>query len=606
LLEDDYRRRGLTFEEARVAARRAFGGVEQTKELQRDARSFRWVNDARQDVRYAVRMLRRSPAFTIVAVLTLALGIGANSAIFTVINGVLLRQLPYPEPDRLVGIVQRHTSFGSEIATWPDYLDWRDRSPSLQSVAGAWARIYNLTGVDEPERLAGAAVTGTFFTTLGVGAELGRTFNPDGKDDPRSVVISHGLWQRRFGRAPDVAGRTISLNGVSHQVIGVTPPGFAWPAAAELWVPFVAESGMTRGYHMLQVVGRLRGDATVSQVRTELDTIAESSAIAYPEFNKDWGVEVSSLLEYTVGATSRQLLILAGAAGCVLLIACTNVAALLTSRSTQRRQELSMRTALGASRTRMIRQLLTESIVLAIAGGAGGLAVAAWGVPALLALTTLPRAAEVSLDVIPLAVTGLGAIGTGLLVGMSTAVRASRPTLLPATGMRGSAATGWIRPALLVVEVGTAIVLVAGAGLLLRSFYALQRVETGLQVDRILTARFFMPRSTYPVERCVALYQQIIDRVSTLPGIETAAAVSAFPFTGASANVVFTIPGRPSSPPGELMTADFSAVTPGYFETLRIPVIAGRPFATADRADAPFVAIVNLSTARRYFPGQIL
>jgi putative ABC transport system permease protein len=604
MLEDDYRRRGLSIDEARRAARRAFGGIEQAKELQRDARAFRWIDDAARDVRYAVRVLKCAPAFSGVAILTLTLGIGANSAIFTVINGVLLKQLPYPEPDRLVGIVQRHTSFGTEFTTWPDYLDWRDRAGSLQSVAGAWTRSYNLTGVDEPERLDGAAVTDTFFTTLGVSAEVGRNFNPDDKDDPRSVVISHELWQRRFGRAPDVAGRAIYLNGVRHQVVGVMPAGFAWPAAAELWVPFVAESGMTRGYHMLQVVGRLRPDATISRVRAELDTIAAVAAAAYPQFNHGWGVEVSSLLEHTVGATSRPLIILAGAAACVLLIACTNVAALLISRSRQRGLELSMRTALGASRARIVRQLVTESLVLAIAGGAGGLALAAWGVPALLALTTLPRAAEVSLDAAPLAVTLLGSLATGLLLGVATALTGSRASMLPAMRVRGSAVQGWTRPALLVVEVATAVVLLAGAGLLLRSFYNLRHVETGVNVDRLLTTRFFMPRASYPVERCIELYERIIERVSALPDVEAAAAASVFPFTGTSANVVFTIPGRTSQTPGELLTADFSAATPGYFETLRIPVLAGRTFTASDRADAPFVAVVNRAMAARYFRGQ--
>jgi putative ABC transport system permease protein len=603
LLEDEFQRRGMTPEDARFAARRAFGGVEQAKELQRDARSFRWLNDARQDARYAVRMLRRVPGFTAIAVLTLALGIGANSAIFTVVHAVLIRPLPYPEPDRLVGILQQHTSFGPDFATWPDYTDWRDRSASLESLGGAWSRVYNLTGVEEPERLAGAAATPTLFTTLGVAPQLGGTFNPDGKGDPRTVVLSHRLWQRRFGQATDVIGRTVSLNGVSHTVVGVMPPGFAWPEAAELWVPFVSEPGMTRGYHMFQVVGRLRREATLSAARAELETIAATSAAAYPE-NKQWGVHISSLLEYTVGSTSRSLLILAGAAGCVLLIACANVAGLLTSRALARRQEMSVRAALGAGRARIIRQLLTESLLLSVAGGAIGLALAAWAIPRLLALTTLPRAAGVALDATVFGVTLLASLGTGLVFGLAPAVTASRTTLSASTRVRGSAPIGWMRPALLVVELAVAVVLLTGAGLLLRSFYKLQQVEIGVSVDRVLTARFFLPRASYPVERCVALYQDMIERVRELPEVDSAAAVSVFPFSGASANVVFTSPARPPSAPGDIITANFSAATPGYFRAMGIPLVAGRGFETGDHAGAPFVAVVNRAMAERYFPGE--
>jgi putative ABC transport system permease protein len=603
LLEDEFQRRGMTPGDARFAARRAFGGVEQAKELQRDARSFRWMIDARQDARYALRMLRRAPGFTTVAVLTLALGIGANSAIFTVVHAVLIRPLPYPEPGRLVGIVQHHTSFGPDFATWPDYTDWRDRSASLESLGGAWSRVYNLTGVEEPERLAGAAVTPSLFTTLGVAPQLGGTFNPDGKGDPRTVVLSHRLWQRRFGNAPDVVGRRVSLNGVPYTVIGVMPPGYAWPETAELWVPFVPEPGMTRGYHMFQVVGRLRRNTTLAGARAELETIAAASATAYPE-NKDWGIQVSSLLESTVGSTSRSLLILAGAAGCVLLIACANVAGLLTSRALGRRQEMAVRNALGASRARIVRQLLTESLVLSMSGGAIGLGLAAWAIPRLLLLTTLPRAAGVALDAPVFAVTLLVSVCTGLVFGLAPAVSASRTSLPAAIGVRGSAPTGWMRPALLVVEVALAVVLLTGAGLLLRSFYKLQHVETGVNADRVLTARFFLPRASYPVERCVALYQEMIERVGGLPDVESAAAVSVFPFSGTSANVVFTSPSRPPSAPGDIITANFSSATPGYFRAMGIPLVAGRGFEPGDDAGAPFVAVINRATAERYFPGQ--
>ena len=604
LLEEDFRRRGLSAEEARFAARRAFGGVEQAKEVQRDARSFPWLNDARQDARYAVRVMRRSPGFTLVAVLTLALGIGANSAIFTVVHAVLLRPLPYLEPDRLVGIIQRHTSFGPDFATWPDYTDWRDRSASLERLGGAWIRVYNLTGVEEPERLGGAAVTESLFATLGVVPQLGSTFTPGGTADPRTVVLSDRLWRRRFGAAADVVGKTVALNGAPHTVVGVMPAGFAWPESAELWVPFVPEPGMARGYHLLQVVGRLRSNATLAGARAELSAIAAASAAAYPQSNKNWGVDMSSLLDYTVGATSRPLLILSGAAACVLLIACANVAGLLTSRAIARRQEILVRSALGAGRARIVRQLLTESLALSVCGATVGLLLAAWGIPRLLALTTLPRAAAIALDLPVFTVTLLAAVATGLLFGLAPAVSASRVSPPAAMETRGSMRTGWMRPALLVVVVAATVVLLVGAGLLLRSFYKLQQIDTGVDVDRILATRFFLPRASYPMERAVAVYEEMVERAATLPGVERAAAVSAFPFSGVSANIVFTIAGRPPAAPGEMVSANFSAATPEYFRAMDIPLVAGRGFASGDRAGSPFVAVVNQAMAARYFPGQ--
>lgn len=604
LLQDEFERRGMSAEDARYAARRAFGGVEQAKEHQRDARSFRWLGDARQDLRYAVRLLRRTPAFTIAAVLTLALGIGANAAIFTVVRAVMLRPLPYPEPDRLVGVVQQHQAFGVDLVTWTDYTEWRDSASSFVALAGAWNRTYNLTGIEEPERLAGAALTANLFATLGVPPRLGSAFAPDPAVDPRSVVLSDRLWRRRFGAAPDVVGRTIALNGIAHTVIGVMPPGFAWPESAELWVPFVPETGMNRGYHLLQVVGRLGPSATLSTARAELAAIAAASASAHPETNKDWGVQVSSLLQYTVGSVSRSLVILAGAAGCVLLIACANVGGLLSSRALARCREISLRSALGASRSRIIRQLLTESLVLSFLGGIIGLALAYAAIPALLSLTTLPRITEISLDAPMFALTLIASLVVGLLFGLAPAAAIARAAVGAATRVRGNLPAGLLRPTLLVVQLATAVVLLAGAGLLLRSFYKLHTVDTGLKMDRILTARFFLPRASYPVERCVALYEQMIERVAALPDVAEAAAVSVFPFSGVSANVVFTIPTRPPAAPGTILTANFSAATPDYFRAVGIPLLIGRGFEKTDHPGAPFVAVVNQALADRYFAGQ--
>jgi putative ABC transport system permease protein len=601
LLEDEFRRRGLSDDDARYAARRAFGGVEQAKESQRDARSFRWLDDARRDVQYAARMLRRSPGFAIAAVLTLALGIGANSAIFTVVHGVILRPLPYPDPDRLIGVVQQHKSFGVDVVTLPDYLQWRDEAKSLSALAGAWRITVNLTGVDEPERLGGAAVTSNLFRTLGVGPQLGTTF-PDSASDSQSVVLSDRLWRRHFGATSNALGRTVSLNGVRRTVIGVMPPGFAWPEGVELWIPLVPEGGMNRGYHQLQVAGRLATGATLADARAELAALAARSANTFPATNKDWGVQVSSLLDYTVGAASRSLLILAGAAGCVLLIACANVGGLLTARALARRKEVSLRTALGASRSRILRQLLTESVLLSLLGGIAGVIVAEFTIPALLSLTTLPRAADIALDMRMLLATLIASVCAGLAFGLAPAAATSRVAVTTATRVRGDVASGWLRSSLLVFQLAAAVVLLTGAGLLLRSFYKLQTVDTGLNLDRILTARFFLPRASYPVERNISLYQEMIARTKALPDVADAAAVSVFPFSGVSANVAFTIPSRP--PSETLLTANFAAATPGYYGAMGIPLLAGRSFDTSDSANAPFVAVINQSMAERYFPGE--
>jgi putative ABC transport system permease protein len=604
---DDNLRAGMTPEAARRAALIRLGGVEATKDQYRDRRGIPALATLGQDLRYGARILRKHPGFTAAAVTTMALGIGANSAMFTVIHAVLLRPLPYPDSGRLVSAVQLHAKFGPEWATWPDYTDWRDQTTRLQGLGGAWQVTYNLTGVDEPERLSGAAVTASLFPVLGVSSSLGRVFSQRADENPLSVVLAHSLWRRRFAADRNVIGRTIDLNGRPHTVIGVMPEGFAFPPEAELWVPFDSSGpGLDRGYHLLNVVGRLKAGATVDQVQTELGAVAARSAREYPTTNRDWGVQVSSLLDGAVSSTRPMLLILAGAIGCVLLIACANVAALLMSRAAARTYELTLRAALGASRGRIARQLLTESLMLALCGGIAGLALAAWAVNPLLALTTLPRSAEVSLDLTVLLFTLLVSLITGVGFGLAPALMLSRSAQSPTPGVRVSVPTGSLRPALVALEVAIAVVLLAGAGLLIRSFHRLQQVDTGFSADRVLTMRFFLPRATYPADRAIRHYQQMIERVSGLPDVEAAAVVSHFPFSGLSAGAVFRIPGRPTAAAGEgaNLNAEFRSASPGYFRAMGIPLLLGRAFTEADAADAPFVAIVNRAMADRFFPGQ--
>jgi putative ABC transport system permease protein len=596
--------RGESAEDARWNARREFGNVLLVKETTRDAWGLRLLHDFAGDLHFGVRMMMRAPALAAAAIASLTLGIGANTAIFTVVNAVLLRPLPYPQPHELVGIVQRHEQFGPEFATWPDFADWRDHSSTLAAIGGAWGAAYNLTGVDEPERLAGAAATPGMFEALRVEPIAGQRFRAGADQDPHVVVLGHDLWRRRFGGDAAAVGRRVDLNGRPHTVIGVMPEGFSWPPATELWVPFVPESGMNRGYHLLQVVGRLKPGASIAATQEELSAVAASSAAAYPNTNRDWGVSTSSLLDAMVGQTTRSLWILSGAAACLLLIACANVASLLASRAVARRLELSVRNALGASRRRLLQQLLTESLVLSIVAGAAGLVVAAMVIDSLLALTALPRSAEVAIDLRVFAATMVAAVVTAFAVGSVSAWSASRSDLRDVQANRGTARTGWLRPALLVVEVAAAIILLAGSGLLIRSFHRLNQVETGFDADRLLTMRFFLPRVNYPPARSVQLYEQMIERAGAVPGVADAAAVSAFPFSGTTADVTFAIPSQSPPPPGQGPNAAFAAVTPGYFRTIGVDVVSGRGLESNDHADAPLVAVVNRAMVNRYFSGQ--
>jgi predicted permease len=592
---------GLSPEAADAAALRAFGNVTRVRERFYDAKPTISLERLWLDLRYAMRTLRKTPIFTLATIGTMALAIGGTTAIFTVVNAVLLRPLPYPDADRLVAVLQ-YGDGGPEFATLPDYVDWRDQTTSFARLAGAWDRVYNLTGIEEPERRQGAAVTANFFSTFAVQPAIGRGFDTRGHDDPQTVVLSHALWTRRFGATDTAIGRRVSLNGRPFTVIGVMPPGFSWPGSAELWVPFVAEPGMTRGYHLLQVVGRLKDDSTLASARVELETIASAAATAYPATNKNWSVYATTLLDHTVQSSSRALLMLSGAVVCVLLIACANVAGLLAARGASRGQEISIRAALGATRGRIVRQLLIESLVLAIASGAVGLWLASVTIDPLLSLTPLPRAREIALDPTVVAFALLTSLLTGVLFGLAPALKSSRVDLRSALTIRGTGSIGRARPVLLAIEIAAAVILLAGAGLLMRSFHRLQSVDAGFTADRLLTTRFFLPRVSYPIERCVRLYQEMIERVERLPNVERAAAVSAFPLSGTSPNVVFQIPEQRRDK-DQVITAEFAAVTPGYFPVMGIRLIAGRDIEGGDRSDSPFVAVINRAMANQFFPG---
>jgi putative ABC transport system permease protein len=576
-----------------------------------------------QDVRYAARTLLKSPGFTAVAVVALALGIGANTAIFSVVKAVLLSPLPYPEPERLVWV--REINPGSDIldepASMPNYNDWRTQSQSFEGLAAFGYAGGTITEGDrEPERVSGMSTSANFFDVVGVRPALGRGFLPEeeaaGKN--RVVVISHALWQRRFNSDPSVLGRQITITGNVHTVVGVAPKDFKTPVpgpkAPDLWFPiaFRFDESIRRS-DFLNVFGRLKPGASVEQGRAELEALAARLAAEHPATNAGWSVKVEPLHERVVGNVRQALWVLMGMVGLLLLIACANVANLLLARAAARRQEIAVRTALGAGRWRVVRQLLTESVILALMGGALGLVLAAWGVELLVALSpgNLPRLEEVGLDARVLAFTlGVSAL-TGVVFGILPALSASKADVavsLKEGGSRGSTAgrgARRLRSSLVVAEIAITAVLLAGAGLMVRSFAAVQSVDPGLRADRVLTFDFALPMTAYKeAPQRAAFYEQLTARAAAIPGVEHAAIVDALPMTGNTNVLAFVVEGRPPLPPEKVQDAEMFSVAPGYFDVMGIPLLRGEPLTERHRADVPTVVVINETMARRYFPGE--
>ncbi len=568
-----------------------------------------------QDLRYGCRALARSPGFTVVAVLTLALGIGATSAIFSVVHWVLLRPLPFPDPERLVLIAEHNLSKGWErfAVSPPNFLDWRERSRAFESMAIANGTSLTVLGADEPERIQGLAVSSELLPLLGVAPTLGRTFRP-GEDRPgaeRVAVLRHEIWQRRFGADPSIVGRSISLSGDAYTVVGVMPAGFRF-TAAEIFVPMTltADQLSERGSHWVFSIGRLAPGATRERAQAELETIAASLAEQYPDTNRGWGVRVDDMHENAVGRARPALTALSGAVAFVLLIACANVANLLLARATRRRHELAIRSALGARRSRLVRQMLTESLLLALAGGALGLLLAAWGIDALpaLAADSLPRVRGIEVDRTTLAFTIGASLATVLLFGLVPALQASRD---PAgAGMRDGARSGHggrgrMRGALVVCEMALALVLLIGAGLLLESFRRVSSLSPGFDADHALTLELALPTARYPESTQQAeFFRAVLEKLAALPGVEAAGASTCVPLAGADEIYSIVLDGRPEVAPSDLPSANYYAVSADYFRALGIPLRRGRYFTERDTATAPKVAIVDESFARRHFAGQ--
>ncbi|MGH9939568.1 MAG: ABC transporter permease [Blastocatellia bacterium] len=569
-----------------------------------------------QDLRYGARMLMKKPGFTLIAVITLALGIGANSAIFSVVNAALLRPLPFAEPDRLARIwetnLKRDLPFFSVSA--PNYVSWKEQSRTFERLAAWKFRGVNLTGRGEPERLEGAAVSGSLFSLLGVKPGLGRDFLPE-EDQPhgrRAVIIGYGLWERRFGRDPNLIGQGLILDGVSHIVVGIAPSGFDFPGGAEMWAPLAADLAReNRGNKELAVIGRLKPGVTLQQARTELTTIAQRLEQQFPDTNSDWGVRLETLFDSIItNETRTALLILLGAVGFLLLIACANVANLTLARATGRASEMAIRAALGASRWRISRQLLTESLLLALAGGGAGVLLALWGVDLLRAASpqNTPRLDEIGVDGWVLGFTLTVSLLTGVLFGLAPALQAAKVDLQESLKEGGrTSATGGVRNllrrGLVVVELALSLVLLVGAALMIRSLWNLQRTPLGFDPESVLTAQVRLPEGKYGPEQGVSFYQQVRERVAGLPGVRAASWSSGIPFTsGNTSNGI--IAENSTLAPGELLQSEWRVVSPDYFRTLGIPLLQGRDFTERDNLNAPISVIISQALAGRLWPNQ--
>ncbi|HEY9283638.1 MAG TPA: ABC transporter permease [Pyrinomonadaceae bacterium] len=611
---------GMSAEEARRAALRAFGNVSLSKEDSRTVWGFRSMEMLWQDLRYGLRMLAKNPGFTAVAVIALALGIGANSAIFSVVNTVLFRPLPYKDPERLVMVWEEGTLEGFPInsASAANYLDWRDQNQVFAGMAVIGRASFNLTGVGEPERIDGRRVSASLFPLLGTEPQLGRAFTAeeDSSGAGRVVVLSHGLWLRRFGARPDIIGRPLTLNGEAHEVVGVMPPHFQFPSRDDqLWVPiaFTPQQAANRGNNSFEVIARLKPGVTRDQAESEMDAIAARLRRQHPGVVKSDGSVIIPLHEQLVGDIKPALLVLLGAVGFVLLIACANVANLLLARAAVRQKEIAVRLALGAGRRRLVRQFLTESVLLSVIGGAVGLLLALWGVNLLKAFIpkNVSQVAAVAVDANVLTFTLAVSLLTGLIFGLAPALQASRFNLNEtlkeggrdsAAGRRGNR----LRSLLVIAEVAISLVLLIGAGLLVNSFLRLRNVDPGFRADNLLTMRIALPAVKYPDQpRRAAFYNELLGRVAALPGVRSAAVTNWIPLTLQGDTFGISVEGRPDPGPQERPDIVTRVVSPGYFGTMGIELSRGRPFdERQDRADSAPVAIISETMARRLWPGE--
>jgi putative ABC transport system permease protein len=570
-----------------------------------------------QDLKYGVRMLVKNPGFALIAVLTLALGIGANTAIFTVVNGVLLRPLAFRDPSRVVLVVER-SPFPTITTSYENYQDWRDQSHTFESMEATRFTNLTLTGLGEPERLTARNVTAGLLPLLGVTPVAGRTFlaEEDRAGGTPVAMISYGLWQRRFAGSKDWIGKTITLDAQPYTLVGVLPPGFQLLQSADVLVPFHPWAKTLpddRNWHPgIIPVARLKAVVSIEQARAEMKTIAQRLEKQYPEYNVNTSADVVHLQDQMVQNVRPALIVLLCAVAFILLIACANVANLLLARAASRTKEIAIRTALGARQSRIIRQLLTESVLIAILGGGLGLLFANAALGPLLKLSagSVPDVGAIRIDRWVLVFTAAASLLTGILFGLFPALRTARLDLRDTLNEGGRGTTGGVashrlRGVLVVTEIALAMLLLVGAGLLLRSFEHMQATASGFTTDHLLAADVPLSLTAYPQpEQKFQFFDRLLARSRALPGVRSVGAASFLPMNGGGSIIHFNIFGRPPKSPHEFIAAGYRTITPNYLETLGVPVIAGRMFTDADNEKAPAVAVINASMARTFFPGE--
>jgi len=618
--------RGMSPPDARAEAERIFGDMRAIRDacVTIDERRLRrherreGVDDMMRDVRFAARSLRKSPGFTLMAIICVALGVGVTTTIFSAVDGILLRPLPYPNADRLVAIYSRLAAKGATgiNISYEDYLSWRDENRTFSQL-GIWTWTNNtLAGEGDAERVEGAGVTANLFPLLGVRPIIGRSFTPSEElpGNDRVIMLSYGLWQRRFAGDPGIVGSSIQVDGLPYTVIGVMPPRFNFPDRGQVWVPFPNDDWRSgrgnRGY--AGAIGRLKPGVTLAAAQADLDVISKRLQQAYPQDNFGWDAEAVALRDDLVGNLRKPLLVFLGAVGCVLLIACANVANLMLARGAARQREIAVRVALGAGRRRLVRQVLTESMLLALAGGVAGAVLAKFGVQLLrfaFPNGDVPFYVSLDMDGRVLLFAVLVSALTGVIFGLVPALRATRLDLNASLRDGGRAEAGGrsggrLRNSLAVAEVALSVVLLVGATLLLRSYGALIGTDLGFDQHGVLTAAISLPATTYENdEKQRAFYEQLYARLAAIPGVVSVGSANGIPFSGWDVQSHMSIEGRPARAQGEELDIHYQNISPGYLPTIGVPIMRGRGFTAADRDSSVHIGVINEVLARQEFAG---
>jgi putative ABC transport system permease protein len=616
LIEENIRA-GMPLEEAQRAARIELGGIEQVKEQVREERIGHWLHSVLSDCRYALRLLRKSPAFTATAILTLALGIGANTAIFSAVNALLLNPYPFPQSSRILSLDARHVSGKNSGTGYRDYVDWHDQSAAFEEMAIVpWTGAFTLTGQGEPQRIVGGETTEGFLRVLGLQPVLGRWFTPeeDKPGAPRVAVLSYTTWQRRFGASTDVLGRTLTLNGQPVTIIGVLPSRFAFPGiqTCEFFTALQESSSGGRYQHQYGVLARMKPGVTTERAQSDMITIARRLEQDYPETNKGWSVVVTPIRRAIAEQTKAPVSVLFSAVAFVLLLTCVNLAGLLLARASGRAREIAIRTSLGATRGRIVRQMLTESVLLALVGGGLGLGFANWLMGVLRAASPEEMALDATLRLDPLVLTFTLVISVlaGVVFGLAPALYGSRSDLNAAVkgdanAWSGARTRSRLLSYLVAGEVTLSLVLLVAAGLLLKDLFVISRMETGLHIEHVLSFYLDLPEARYPTsERKNALYDELIANLKRAPGVDSVAAVGTLPMTTGVTGGSFEIEGRPKPADWVDTLVQYNTVTPGYFRVMGIPLLRGRDFDERDTDASIPVAIINDMLAQQFFPHE--